>query len=1113
MASTGFRVGLALLSLLVFQLQARGVAAQDCLAVGQLFSIDGQVEVQREVALHEVAWQPASLNQSLCKRDTVRTGPRSRAAVRLINEAVLRLDQNTTLSLIDVTAEEQKRSLLDMVRGAIQSLSRRPRGLEIDTPYLNAAIEGTEFAMRAEAHKTTLTVFEGVVTAANEYGRVAVASGQSVVASAGQAPRPFVLVRPRDAVQWALYYPPVLAISGSYRGPGATGAFAALDQVPEGERDARFDLRDAALLLSVGRVDEARAAVDRALTHDPRAGLAYALRAVIALVQNDKASALADAQRGVELEPEATAPRIALSYVQQANFDLKAARETLLQATAAQPQDALAWARLAELWLMLGYRDRSREAAETAVRLAPELERVHLVFGFAALTEYQTKTAREAFERAIELDSADPLPRFGLGLAIIRDGDLVAGRRQLEMAVGLDSSNSLLRSYLGKAYFEEKRDPLDGEQLTIAKSLDPLDPTPYLYDALRKQSINRPVEALQDMQASIERNDNRAIYRSREALDQDRAARGASLARIYDDLGFEQLGVNEASNSLTFDPGSTSAHRFLSDIYIGTHRREIARVSELFQAQMLQDININPVQPSLSDTNLGIAARGGPTKPGFNEFTPMFERNDLQVIVSSLAGNEETFGAEGVASAIFDQSSISAGDFHYETEGWRPNNDIRHDIYNFFMQSAVTPDLNMQVELRHRESEQGDLAFNFDPNSFNPDFTRSLNQDTGRVGARYSPSPNSDLLLSFIYTDSNERQDNIFPDFDITLDTKTYQVESQYIYRREWFNLIAGLGHAVENQTIEDLFGAASTETTHLHSYAYTNVKFPDPVTWTLGVAFDDFEQDPIEVNRVSPKLGVRWDITSDLSLRGAVFRWIKPALSANRTLEPTQVSGFDQVFDDANGDESWRYGVGLDWRATNQLFAGAEAAWRDMNVAITSFDAEGNTIAVFEPWREQLHRAYLFWTPTSKVSLSGQVVYDAFEAETGLLTSFSITPLTVKTLSVPLAARYFHPSGFFAGVGVTYVNQEVVRSDDAKFFLGLSDGEDTFSVVDMAIGWRFSKRMGIASLSINNLFNEKFQYQDDSFREFRLEPSTGPYTPGIKVMGRVTLDLGALSD
>ena len=196
--------------------------------------------------------------------------------------------------------------------------------------------------------------------------------------------------------------------------------------------------------------------------------------------------------------------------------------------------------------------------------------------------------------------------------------------------MGLNSTNSLLRSYLGKAYFEEKRDPLDGKQFALAKQLDPLDPTPYLYDAIRLQSINRPVEAMLNMEKSIELNDNRLVYRSRAASrfgsGHTRSQSGADLRR----LGFRQLGLNEGYESLMFAPDNSSAHRFLSDAYIGVPRREIARVSELLQAQMLQDININPVQPSLAETNLSLLTRGGPFIPGLNEYTPLFERNDIQ---------------------------------------------------------------------------------------------------------------------------------------------------------------------------------------------------------------------------------------------------------------------------------------------------------------------------------------------------------------------------------------------------------------------------------------------------------------------------------------------------
>jgi Tfp pilus assembly protein PilF len=527
---------------------ANGAVAQEVCepVVGRVASLEGTVEVERAGSF---VWQPATPEQALCEADSVRVGPRSRAALRLVNDAVLRLDENTTLQLTDIRTEPEERSFLQLVAGVIQSFSRKPRLLAINTPYLNATIEGTEFVVAAVDGQGSVTVFEGVVSAANPEGEVRLAAGEAAVAAAGEAPVKRIVVRPREAVQWALYYPPILAAVGgqaevadlppalaeAMRRADAgdlAGAFAALDAVPEGERDAEYHVYRAALLLSVGQALEAQAAIDRALAQEPGSGLAYAQRAIIELVRNEEEAALATAQRAVELSPDAAAAKIALSYAQQAKFDLEAARDTLLLAVEQQPQDALAWARLSELWLMLGDRGRARAAAARAVALAPDVERTQITLGFANLVEFRTGAAREAFERAIELAPADPLPRLGLGLAQIREGELEQGRENLEVAVGLNGNDALLRAYLGKAYFEEVRAELANEQYAIAQELDPLDPTAYLYEAIKQQTENRPGEALQNLQKSIELNDNRAIYRSRLLLDQDRAARGTSLARI-----------------------------------------------------------------------------------------------------------------------------------------------------------------------------------------------------------------------------------------------------------------------------------------------------------------------------------------------------------------------------------------------------------------------------------------------------------------------------------------------------------------------------------------------------------------------------------------------------
>ena len=103
----------------------------------------------------------------------------------------------------------------------------------------------------------------------------------------------------------------------------------------------------------------------------------------------------------------------------------------------------------------------------------------------------------------------------------------------------------------------------------------------------------------------------------------------------------------------------------------------------------------------------------------------------------------------------------------------------------------------------------------------------------------------------------------------------------------------------------------------------------------------------------------------------------------------------------------------------------------------------------------------------------------------------------------MPLAVRYFHRSGLFAGLGVTYVDQEVRRSPFALF----ADGSDNFVVVDASAGYRLPNRLGVISLEASNLLDEKFQFQDDNFREFRDEPSSGPYIPDLQILGRVALN------
>jgi ferric-dicitrate binding protein FerR (iron transport regulator) len=87
---------------------------------------------------------------------------------------------------VNIIEEEEEQSLLDILRGAIQSFSRKPKKLMVNSPYLNGSIEGTEFVFRVTDEQTEITVFEGTVVAANEQGSVSVTGGEAASARTGQ---------------------------------------------------------------------------------------------------------------------------------------------------------------------------------------------------------------------------------------------------------------------------------------------------------------------------------------------------------------------------------------------------------------------------------------------------------------------------------------------------------------------------------------------------------------------------------------------------------------------------------------------------------------------------------------------------------------------------------------------------------------------------------------------------------------------------------------------------------------------------------------------------------------------------------------------------------------
>ena len=51
--------------------------------------------------------------------------------------------------------------MLSQIKGIAHFISRVPRSLKVNTPFVNAAIEGTEFVVAIGDQQTEVTVFEG----------------------------------------------------------------------------------------------------------------------------------------------------------------------------------------------------------------------------------------------------------------------------------------------------------------------------------------------------------------------------------------------------------------------------------------------------------------------------------------------------------------------------------------------------------------------------------------------------------------------------------------------------------------------------------------------------------------------------------------------------------------------------------------------------------------------------------------------------------------------------------------------------------------------------------------------------------------------------------------
>jgi outer membrane receptor protein involved in Fe transport len=318
---------------------------------------------------------------------------------------------------------------------------------------------------------------------------------------------------------------------------------------------------------------------------------------------------------------------------------------------------------------------------------------------------------------------------------------------------------------------------------------------------------------------------------------------------------------------------------------------------------------------------------------------------------------------------------------------------------------------------------------------------------------------------------------------DLDGSTDGYFAEVKHILKMEKFSVSGGIGYfdgkkdeieiAAFQPQLPPMFVNSTVidkrDVDHINFYAYSLINYPEKVTWTVGASYDDFDNKEVDKDLFNPKFGFVWMPVSKTTVRGAAFRTLKRTFISDQTLEPTQVAGFNQFFDDFDGTEAWRYGVGLDHTFSTAVHGGAEISMRDMEVPYTTVGGgSGKTDE-----EERLARAYMFWTPRNWLALSAEYQFEKIESDPSAPRDDVVE---LDTHRIPLGINFFHPLGFAVNLKGTYVDQE---GDFGNSMSGIVPGEDQFWVFDASIRYRLPKRMGIFRIDAKNIFDEEIKFQD----------------------------------
>ena len=506
----------------------------------------------------------------------------------------------------------------------------------------------------------------------------------------------------------------------------------------------------------------------------------------------------------------------------------------------------------------------------------------------------------------------------------------------------------------------------------------------------------------------------------------------------------------------------------------------------------------------------------------FNEYTPLFVSDGIRLDAAALAGSDETGAEEVAVTGLYGRTSVSAGQFHYQTDGFRRNYDLEHDISTLFGQVAVTEWLNLQAEYQRRNSHSGDRDIEFDLQDFEDTLHEDIEDNVYRLGAKIEPGYGQNLLLSAIYINRDSGFDREIGDDMQRVDDSAdgRQFEAQYIAPvGPHLRIVLGGGAAFVDGDRHDRFVTAEDQEEVTRSradrrafdvYAVGTLAPLSNLELTGRLGYDSVEihrqekdaADPADngLSGFTPGLGVAWQPVAGVRVRAAAARQIKGPSVTDQSLAPTQLAGFNQLFDDQDATRSDQYDLSTEFTLNSVYSAGLWARRRNL-----SRELNAGVDPPLNAQRDDQVGAYLYATPSNRIALSAEIIGERYSRHEKDITA---GPLRVSSLLVPLSARYFHPDGWFILARTTFVKQDVDeklapvpgRSSQVR------TDQDLGTIVDAGIGYRLPNRRGMVSVELRNLLDRRLQFQDESSRS-NDEIDNPRFIPERTIFARLSLN------